>query len=115
MRSVSTRILRAAALLTLLIASVVPSAYADEEDGSLNARITPPIGAPASGGGDSAGARISPPGGIRILPPIGAPAPAANDAAARILPPGGAPAADEGPSLFETFLEWLARIRPPIG
>jgi hypothetical protein len=116
MRSVSTRFLRAAALLALLVAVVVPSTYADEDDGSLSARITPPGGAPASGAGDSEDARISPPIGIRILPPIGAPAPADEDSAgARILPPGGAAPVGEGPSFFEEFLDWLARIQPPIG
>lgn len=107
--------MRAAALLALLVAIVVPSTYADEDGGSLSARITPPGGAPASGAGESTDARITPPIGIRILPPGGAPAPADDGAAARILPPGGAPAADEGTSLFESFLEWLSRIRPPIG
>jgi hypothetical protein len=105
MRSVSTRFLSVAALLTLIVAIIVPNAYADEEDVSLNARIHPPGGAPSPRDEDSAGA---------ILSPIGAPA-TVDDAAARIRPAIGAAPVDEGMSYFKFLLEWLARIRARIG
>lgn len=101
MRSMSTRVMRAGAVVTLLAGLPATAAHADEP-GPLENRIRPPIGAPAAGDQSQ----------VRVSPPIGAPVTSQN----RILPPIGGPA--PAPSQLELFWRWLqaqAKIRPPIG
>ncbi|HEX6097327.1 MAG TPA: hypothetical protein VF432_13440 [Thermoanaerobaculia bacterium] len=76
--------------------------YAGELNPDPQAKIGPPIGAPAAGEQSQ----------VRILPPSGAPVTSQN----RILPPIGTPAPALSPlDLFWLWLQAQVKISPPIG